>query len=78
MDSPIVEIVSFLFWLFATFSTYYLICYATSANIDALDAQLLLIERYLQIDPTSTPSWTKRIMFQMYDDFGMGLNDDTK
>jgi len=66
LTTPIIEVVALLLYLFATFSTYYLICFATSAIIEALESQLLLIERYLQIDPKTTPSWSKLKMFRQF------------
>ena len=60
---PLLEIIAFLAYLVATFSTYYVIGFSTSANIEALETQLHLIERYMGVQPSTTPSWMKLSMF---------------
>jgi hypothetical protein len=63
---PLLEVMAFLLYLVATFSTYYVIGFSTSVNIEALETQLNLIERYMGVDPTTTPSWTKLSMFTKF------------
>ena len=63
---PLLEIIAFLAYLVATFSTYYVIGFSTSANIQALETQLHLIERYMGVQPSTTPSWMKLSMFTKF------------
>jgi hypothetical protein len=64
--SSIVGVVSYLFYFLATFTTYYLISYATTANIDALWTQLDLIRYIMRVEPKTTPSWKKLVLFQNF------------
>jgi hypothetical protein len=64
--SAIVSVISFLIYLVATFTTYYLIGFATTANIEALLTQLDLIRYVMGISPQSTPSYLKLKLFRNF------------
>ena len=64
--ASIVEVISFLMYLVATFTTYYLIGFATTANIDALKEHLAVIQYVMRVEPKTTPSWSKLEMFYKF------------